>query len=358
MSIMKDMLGSDESLFKNEIALDYSFIPKLIPYRETQQRYIASCIKPLFQQRNGKNLLIYGQPGVGKTVACKHLFKELEEESEDIIPVYINCWQKNTTFKIIVEICYILGYKLTHNKKTEELFNVVKNILNKKSVVFCFDEIDKIEDFDFLYMILEEIYRKTILLITNHKSWFDDLDDRIKSRLMSEALEFKPYNLKETKGILKQRMEYAFVEGVWENNSFDFVVAKTAELEDIRAGLYLIRESANIAENLSLKKVKLEHCKEAIKKLDDFSIKKSSDLAEDERKILNVVKENSGKKIGELYKIYCSQGNSCVYKTFQRKIKKLQENKFVSLKKTEGGREGNTTIVKYLELTKKLTDFN
>jgi len=206
-------------------------------------------------------------------------------------------------------------------------------------------------------MILEEIYRKTILLITNYKSWFEELDDRIKSRLMSESLEFKPYNLKETKGILKQRMEYAFVPGVWEDDSFDFVVSNTAKLEDIRAGLYLIRESAIIAENLSSKKIKLEHCKEAIKKLDDFSIKKSSELAEDERKILDVIKENSGKKIGEMYKIYCEQGNSCVYKTFQRKIKKLQENKFLSLTKTEGGKEGNTTIIKYLELTKKLTDF-
>lgn len=358
MSIMKDMLGSDESLFKNEIALDYSFIPKLIPYRETQQRYIASCIKPLFQQRNGKNLLVYGQPGIGKTVACKHLFNELEEETEEVIPIYVNCWQKNTTFKVILEICDVLGYKLTHNKKTEELVDVIKNILNKKSVVFCFDEIDKAEDFDFLYMILEEIYRKTILLITNYKSWFENLDDRIRSRLMSESLEFKPYNLKETKGILKQRMEYAFVPGVWLDDAFDFVAAKTAELEDIRSGLYLMKESANTAESLSSKNIRLEHCKEAIKKLDDFSIKKSSELAEDERKILSVIKENSGKKIGEIYKVYCDQGNDCVYKTFQRKIKKLQENKFISLAKTEGGKEGNTTIVKYIETTKKLTDFS
>ncbi len=358
MSIMEDMLGSDESLFKNEIALDYSFIPKLVPYRETQQRYIASCIKPLLQQRNGKNLLIHGPPGVGKTVACKHLLKELDEETEEVIPIYINCWQRNTTFKITLEICELLGYKLTHNKRTEELFSIIKSILNKKSVVFCFDEIDKADDFDFIYMILEEIYRKTILLITNYKSWFENLDDRIKSRLMSESLEFKPYNLKETKGILKQRMEYAFVANVWEDASFDFVVAKTAELEDIRSGLYLMRESANIAEDLSSKKIKLEHCKEAIKKLDDFSIKKSSDLEDNEKKIFDVIKENSGKKIGEIYKIYCDQGNSCVYKTFQRKIKKLQENKFISLAKTDGGKEGNTTIVKYLETTKKLTEFS
>ena len=351
MSMMKDMLGSEESLFKNEVALDYNFIPKRIPYRETQQRYVASCIKPLFQQRNGKNLLIHGPPGVGKTVACKHLFSEIEEETEEIIPIYINCWQKNTTFKVVLEMCDILGYKLTHNKKTEELFDIIKNILNKKSAVFCFDEIDKAEDFDFLYMVLEDIYRKTVLLITNYKSWFEDLDDRIKSRLMSESLEFKPYNLKETKGILKQRMEYAFVPGVWQDDAFDFIASRTAELEDMRAGLYLMKESATIAEDLSSRKIALEHCREAIKKLDDFSIKRSSELAEDERKILSVIKENSGKKIGEIYKAYCNQGSSCVYKTFQRKIKKLQENKFISLSKTNWRSSASINTLKFFGLS-------
>ena len=58
MAHFGNILGSEESLFKNEIALDYSFIPKMIPYREIQQRQIAAAIKPLFAERNGKNLLI------------------------------------------------------------------------------------------------------------------------------------------------------------------------------------------------------------------------------------------------------------------------------------------------------------
>ena len=39
MSIFDDMLKADESLFKDEVALDYSFIPKLIPYREKEQKH-------------------------------------------------------------------------------------------------------------------------------------------------------------------------------------------------------------------------------------------------------------------------------------------------------------------------------
>ena len=149
MGIFNDMLRSDQTLFKNDTALDTEFLPKILPFREQQQRYVASCIAPLLQGRNGKNLLIYGPPGIGKTATVKYMFKELEEQTDDVIIIYINCWQKNTTFKIAVSICEELDYVLTHNKKTEELFAVIKNIINKKSAVFAFDEIDKIEDFDF-----------------------------------------------------------------------------------------------------------------------------------------------------------------------------------------------------------------
>ena len=171
MTLFKDMLGSDESLFKNELALEYSFMPKILPHREDQQRHVAACVKPLLIGKNGKNLFIYGAPGIGKTAAIRFVLNELEEETDEVVPIYINCWQKNTTFKIIVEICEILGYRLTHNKRTEELFAVIKNMLNKKAAVFAFDEIDKLEDFDFLYAILEDVYKKTVLLITNYSEW-------------------------------------------------------------------------------------------------------------------------------------------------------------------------------------------
>ena len=206
MALFKDMLSSDESLFKNELALDYSFLPKILPHREKQQRYMATIIKPLMSEKNGKNLFVYGAPGIGKTAAMRFVLNELEEETDDVIPIYINCWQKNTTFKIIADICEQLGYRLTHNKRTEELFAIAKNMLNKKAAVFAFDEVDKLEEVNFLYDILEEIYKKSILLITNDREWLDNLDDRVKSRLLPETLEFKPYNLEETKDVLKQRM--------------------------------------------------------------------------------------------------------------------------------------------------------
>ena len=165
MGLFDEMLSSEQSLFKDTIPLDYDYIPKLIPYREVQQKYIATCIKPLLFKRNGKNLLITGHPGVGKTVACKHIIAELQEESDDVVPIFINCWQKNSTYKIMLEICDQLDYKFIQNKRTDELFNIIKGRVNRGGAVFIFDEVDKIEDHDFLYSILEEVYRCSIIFL-------------------------------------------------------------------------------------------------------------------------------------------------------------------------------------------------
>jgi cell division control protein 6 len=356
MTLFKDMLRGDESLFRNEMALDFEFLPKLLPYRENEQRHFATCIGPLLQNRNGRNLFVFGAPGIGKTAAMKFVFRDLEDETDDVVPIYVNCWQKNTTFKVFVEICDQLGYKLTHNKRTEELFDVIKQIVNKKTAVFAFDEIDKVEDYDFLYSIMEEIFKKSVFMITNHRTWLDELDQRIKSRLLPELLEFKRYNLAETKGILKQRIDYAFVPGCWDENALDAISAKSFELEDIRSGLHMLREAGLAAEAKSSRKVNIEHVKDAFTKMDEFSIKPRSDLDDDMQMILDIVKANSGSRIGDLFKIYQSSGGPSVYKTFQRKIRKLSDGKFVSINTIRGGAEGTTSIIKY-QSTKKLTEF-
>ena len=357
-SMFKNILGSSESLFKSDsdVPLDFSFVPKPILYREKEQKAIAACMKPLFQEKTGRHIFVYGQPGIGKTAACKHLLREMQEETDEIMPIYINCWKHNTTFKIILEICDLMEFKFVQNRKTEELFRWIKQNLNKKSAVFVLDEADKLEDLDFLYMVLEEIDRKSIVLIANFKDWIAELDERIKSRLMPETIEFKPYNYEETKGILKQRMEYAFHPNVWENNAFELIAKKAAEMQDIRTGLYLMKQSGLVAEDKSSRKIILEHAQLALEKIKDFSIKNPGELADDEQLILDLVKDNSGRKIGDFFSLYQQNGGKLVYKSFQRKIDKLQKNKFIIVEKTAGGDEGNTTIVKH-NSEKKLTEF-
>ncbi len=357
MGLFDTALKEGESLFKNEDALDYEFVPKELPFRENQQHTLANCIKPLLQGRNGRNVFVYGAPGIGKTAATRWVLKELEESTDDVHTLYINCWQKNTTFKIFEELCHLLGYKFTQNKHSEELLTVIKNYTLKKPAVFVFDEIDKAEDLDFLYALLNDIYKKALVLITNYKNWLDDVEDRIKSRLVPEVLEFAAYDSTQTKEILKQRMGYAFVPGAWQADAFSLIADKAGELRDVRVGLYLLREAGLAAEEASNRKITLEHAQKAVTKITDFVRKDADQLDGDTQLVLTVVKEQSGGRIGDLFKTYTEKGGQGAYKTFQRKIDKLNKSGFLDVEKITGGKDGTTTLVKFAIKEKRLDEF-
>jgi len=359
-----DMLKSDQSVFMNHDALGFEFQPKILLHRSKEQKYIAGCMLPLFHERDSRNLFFYGKPGIGKTLAAKHVLDSIEDPEDDqygdlsdkVYPIFVNCWQKNTSFKIVEDICTQLNYSFTQNKKTDELFKIISNMINRKSAVFVFDEIDKVQDMDFLYTILEQIYRKCIILITNEKDWILGLEDRVKSRLNPDILEFKPYTKQETLDILKQRVKYAFVKDTWDDKAFMMVADKTYETEDIRSGLHLMKEAGENAEMESSRTISIKHVEKALAKIDELSVKDKEELEDESKFILGIVKKSTGSRIGELYKLYKEEGGKSSYKTFQRKIQKLADGKFVNVNKITGGAEGSTTIVNYLR-TKKLTEY-
>jgi archaeal cell division control protein 6 len=355
MSLFKEMLKSGETLFRDTVVLDYDYQPKVMLFRETEQQRFAVAIRPLLQGHNGRNLFVYGVPGVGKTTACKHVLRELEEETEEVVSVYINCWKENTTFKIYSKICETLGFKFLQSKKTSELFTLIKGKLNKKAVVFVFDEVDKLEDTDFLYTILEDIYRKSIILLTNYRDTYSEMDERIRSRLNPEFLNFRAYNETEIAGILKQRQEYAFVQNSWEDEAFKELAEKCTSVMDVRVGLYLMKEAGNLAEEKSSRKINLVHVAEAIKKVDDFHIKPMEDLDANLLLILDMVKDHSGSKIGDVYSAYQKRGGEMSYKSFQRRINKLKDGRFISTEKAYS-KDGTSTIINYSS-EKKLTEF-
>ena len=355
MALFKDMLKSGESLFRDTVMLDYDFQPKIIQFRETEQSRFAIAIKPLLQEHNGRNLFVYGAPGIGKTTACKHVLRELEEETDQISPLYINCWKDNTSFKIVSHLCEDLGFKFIQNKKTNELFQLIKGRLNKQSAVFVFDEIDKLEDTDFLYTILEDIYRKSIILITNYRDSYSEFDERIRSRLAPEFLFFRPYNENEIREILKARRDFAFVQNIWEDEAFKEIVEKCTETKDLRIGLYLMQEAGRIAEDKSSRNITIPHVAEAINKADEFHIKPKNALDGELQIILELVKNNNGKKIGDIYNAYTEMNGEMSYKSFQRRILKLSEGRFINTEKISGD-GGNSTII-YYSAEKKLTEF-
>lgn len=345
MSLFKDVLDKSKSLFRDEHALNYTFLPAVLPYRENEQQYLATCIKPLFNDRSGRNLLIHGPPGTGKTAAARYVLRDLDETTDRITTIFVSCWKHNTSFKVYSEMCDQIGYAFTHNKKTDELVRIIAHNLNKSRAVIVFDEVDKAEDTDFIYTLLEQIDKKVIFCITNFKEWLVELDERVKSRLTAEVVEFKSYEQQEVLGILRERLKYAFRDEVWNDEALNRVAARAVDAGDIRIGLYLLKEAGMLAEEKFKDSIEVSDVERAIKKLDEFTIKSPQDLDSDAKVVLELCRKHAGSKIGDIYEYYQQAGGKGVYKTFQRKVRYLAENKYISQERKTGGAEGTTTII-------------
>ena len=174
----------------------------------------------------------------------------------------------------------------------------------------------------------------------------------LKSRLNPELIEFKPYNYEETLGILNQRSEYAFHANTVDKESLELIAKKTFELKDLRIGIYLLKESGEIAEFKNKNKIESEDVNEAIKKLDDFKVKGDDELDNNLNEILEIIKLNDGKDSKELFDIYGKDS----YKTFKRRLNELEKNNLISIKEVNFGANGRKMIINYGSL-KRLNEF-
>jgi len=259
------------SLFINPAILEQVYLPRLLPYREEQHSYLAFCIKPLLNGRTGTNLLVTGAPGIGKTSCTRFILRKLLEETENIMPIYVNCWKRDTSSKIINDIAAQMDIKLAEKIPSDELFDKMIEKFNKyDGVVFAFDEIDKANDFDFLYRIAEDVPRKSIFLITNVSDWIAKMDRRLMSRLVLDRLEFKPYKFEEIRGILYERQKYAFDPKAWDYDAFESIIRKTFSSKDIRIGIFLMKFAGEIAETRNAVKIEMDDVNKAMEKLKDF----------------------------------------------------------------------------------------
>ena len=355
-----DFLGSEQTIFSNPNALDQDFIPKLLPHREEQQQFLATAIKPIIQNRSGMSVIAHGPSGVGKTASTRRILMDLEElpEADSVAKVFINCWKANTTYKIMSEIANQLGFRFTHNLKTNEIIDrVIEKLEKRDGLVLVLDEADKADDYDFLYHILENISKKTLILLTNDNKWGSKLDFRITSRLTPELVEFKEYTLNETRDILSERVKYAFFQGVWEEKALGLLAHRAAEFKDIRFGIALLKLSGEIAEAESSKKITIAHVESAINKLPAFKIKSSADFNDTENFVMKICEEFSGKTTGELYKIYSERGGKKSEKTFKRILDALSKKGIITQRPTGEGFQGRSSIIKFRSPEKKLTEY-
>ena len=100
----KDLLQWDQTLFKDERYFELDYIPEHFSHRDTQMRALKIAARPALRGARPINCLCSGPHGTGKTTAVLKVFEEIENYTDSVVPVYVNCQIDSTRFAIFSEI--------------------------------------------------------------------------------------------------------------------------------------------------------------------------------------------------------------------------------------------------------------
>ena len=335
------------SIIRNEDILNYDYVPKLLPFREGQVQEIANSIKPMLEERKGTNLFVFGAPGVGKTASIRWVLRELGEHTDEILPFYVNCWNLKTKYFIYKEIANMLKLSFIEGKSAEHvLLQLVYKLKDKKNV-FVFDEVDKAEDSDFLYQIIESFPKSTLILASNARDYTIKMDPRIKSRMMIRNLEFQRYTISEINKILNERVKLALKPDSIDPSIVKQIANVTYNKGDVRVGLFILREAAKSAESKRQSKISEGDVLAVIRELENANAKIGDEekLTQDETTILECVKEKGSDVAGNIYDFYKKRGGEMSYRSFKRYVARLVRLGLLKSETTGAGFKGKSTMI-------------
>ena len=115
-----DAVEAGKSIIKNRDILHFTYIPKTIQYRKTEQEQITQSLSPILKQSTPPNLLVYGEPGTGKTLVIKTILGKIQTRVEKSnFPIFNNRFTRFCCIKHFINwvrhtqtpsfpICFIL----------------------------------------------------------------------------------------------------------------------------------------------------------------------------------------------------------------------------------------------------------
>lgn len=262
---MKKVLLAEETLFKNEDAFSFDYVPEIFSFRDSQLHAIASAISPAMRNRKSTNLLLTGTPGTGKTTAAKTAFRQISGP----YAVYVNSEISSSPYRIFAEIHRSLFGFLPPETGVPlpSVFDKIfrKLVKEKRSLVVALDDIQYLgsEMNRVLYDLLRagEAYAgaKVCVIAIADRNVLHKLDDKVRSVFQPDEIIFPDYTRREISEILAQRCSLGLYDGVMPPAILEDIVSAAFAKKDLRFGIEAVRKAVTAAEASSSTVVRMEH---------------------------------------------------------------------------------------------------
>ena len=275
-----ERFSTGPELIRDRKVLWHSYVPDELPHREEQITQIGSILATGLRGSRPSNVFVYGKPGTGKTAVTRYVLRELTSKFGELQlpfkPVYLNCRNVDTDYRVLARICAELGQKVPFTGlPTDEVHSRLVELLETQDLltIIVLDEVDRLvlkSGDDTLYKLTRINYeltngRVSLIGISNDLRFPEYLDSRVLSSLSEEKVIFHPYTALQLQDILRRRISYGLKEGILEEPGVVNLCAALAAREegDARRALDLLRVAVEVAEREGSEKIQVEHVEKA-----------------------------------------------------------------------------------------------
>lgn len=350
--------GRLREVFKSEKFLYPEFVPDRLPFRDAEIDSLVYCFQPLTKGLKAQNAFVFGKTGVGKTACVKFVLNELEEFSDRVKALYVNCFEFNSRHSIISKLSNFLRLALpSRGLSTAELYDRMLEALRKSDFtpIVVLDEFDQllVNDgqallYDLLRVTEQGLKSIPLIIVSNRPELVAGIDERVKSSLQPVLLNFEPYTPMQLKEILKERCQYAFLSNALENEVINVAAAHAAKLGgDARIAIESLLKAGRIAERENSETVSLKHLREAFQTIEFGNVRKKTGVASSaEKQLLEIISSKpQGIDSGALLAEFKLKGGKLGSRRIRELVSSLEKQGVVSTMQAQKGK-GKTRLIK------------